>query len=352
MPKDSVVEYIVNSELIMDTLKDRIIKASEILPPGKILGIYACGDADLNLLSSIKELKARIIYLPTFEEIFLDESPEYDLDDFPKNTYLINIKNLAKPEEEAHLAEFLSAEYRIIKPYYIDYFDKEFIPVFREAEEKSKNFVLLRYAELGLKALAAAEDDPLMLKKAYLCNLFCEQYSKGKSYRDSKKYKNQFEYELVWNIRNTEGYLSTVQKKQIIDKLRQELEKTKKTYNKALPTGFLRGNSLKILFCDLLKFSFKSTPSEEYDRDIFVKRMTRLEKAAFNSLIEWFGGNEGYAPLTQLTEEYGISRPVYKSVLDKLVAVNVAIVESCGPKGMYIRINDEVLLNKICDTFK
>lgn len=352
MSKDNTINYVVSPELIMEVLKDRLTKASEILPPGKILGIYACGDADLNLLSSIKELKTKIIYLPTFEEIFLDEYAEYDLEDLPKNTYLVNIETLAKAEEESHLVEFLSAEYRIIKPYYTDYFEKDFIPNFKEAEEKCKNFVLLRYAELGLKALAAAEEDNQMLKKAYDCNLFCEQYAKGKSYKDSKKYNNQFEYELVWNIRNTDNYLSDVQRQQIITKLRKELESTKRNYSKALPTGFIKGNNLKMLICDLLKFSFKSTPSEEYDRDIFIKRMSRLEKAAFMSLIENFGGNEGHAPLTQLTEEYGISRPVYKSLLDKLVAVNVAVVEACGPKGMYIRINDEILINKVLDMFK
>lgn len=85
--------------------------------------------------------------------------------------------------------------------------------------------------------------------------------------------------------------------------------------------------------------------SERY-QNFIDNILTKNEVIALNFIINEIGGLEGTAVISTLVNKSKISRPVFNSLIAKLKEKQMAVVESQGVKGTYLRI-DPVLINFI-----
>ena len=77
----------------------------------------------------------------------------------------------------------------------------------------------------------------------------------------------------------------------------------------------------------------------------FKKKLTDLELQALDVILNNLANKyEGIISISQLVNTSGISRPVFKSVLDKMKTNLIAEWENRGVKGTYIKIIDGNLL--------
>jgi GTP-sensing pleiotropic transcriptional regulator CodY len=90
------------------------------------------------------------------------------------------------------------------------------------------------------------------------------------------------------------------------------------------------GEFVKAVMDDMMK---KDAPS----RDHFVLSLTDTERLAFDTITEQISADEGFISVVKLIQKSSVSRPVYDALLRKMRDNGVAIVESRGAKGTFIR---------------
>ena len=79
----------------------------------------------------------------------------------------------------------------------------------------------------------------------------------------------------------------------------------------------------------------------------FENLLTQTEKQALDIILNNINdGHEGNISISQLTNSSGISRPVFKNVLQKMKDNVVAEVENQGVKGTYVKVIDGHLLSR------
>ena len=90
------------------------------------------------------------------------------------------------------------------------------------------------------------------------------------------------------------------------------------------------GEFVEAVIDDMMR---KDAPS----RDHFALSLTDTEKLALESIIEQIPADEGFISIVKLIQKSSVSRPVYTNLLQKMEKEGVAIVESRGAKGTFIR---------------
>lgn len=70
--------------------------------------------------------------------------------------------------------------------------------------------------------------------------------------------------------------------------------------------------------------------------DKFFDALTSHELAAYHSIIDEIGSEEGNISIVKMIQKTNFSRPVFTSLLQKMEKYNVAIVKNQGVKGTHI----------------
>ena len=70
--------------------------------------------------------------------------------------------------------------------------------------------------------------------------------------------------------------------------------------------------------------------------DKFFDALTSHELAAYHSIIDEIGSEEGNISIVKMIQKTSFSRPVFTSLLQKMEKYNVAIVKNQGVKGTHI----------------
>lgn len=76
----------------------------------------------------------------------------------------------------------------------------------------------------------------------------------------------------------------------------------------------------------------------------FIKKLTDIEKLALISIVQTVG-DEGVFSQYKVASAIGVSRVTMTNLVGKLEEYGVAKVENLGPKGTYIKILDDTILN-------
>ena len=98
---------------------------------------------------------------------------------------------------------------------------------------------------------------------------------------------------------------------------------------------------VKECIIEIMKIALTKTVHKE---DLLAA-LTETEKSAFKVILAKLIDGEGAVSISQLTTESGISRPVFKSVLQKLKDMEIAEINNMGVKGTYINIIDGAFLD-------
>ena len=98
---------------------------------------------------------------------------------------------------------------------------------------------------------------------------------------------------------------------------------------------------VKSCIVEIMKIALTKT----INKDEFLATLTDTEKTALKVIMQYLTDGEGAVSITQLTNENNISRPVFKSVLQKMKDAEIAEINNMGVKGTHINIIDGAFLN-------
>ena len=79
--------------------------------------------------------------------------------------------------------------------------------------------------------------------------------------------------------------------------------------------------------------------------DEFLDKLTPAEKDALKLIMTYIDNGEGIVSVSKLVAGGDYSRPVFKSVLNKMKDAEIAELTNMGVKGTHIKIIDGVFLN-------
>ena len=107
---------------------------------------------------------------------------------------------------------------------------------------------------------------------------------------------------------------------------------------------FLKEKNREFLdtFITWLDDQSEESETEKY-QDFVDNVLTKNELLALNFIISEIGGLEGNAIISTLVSKSKISRPVFNSLIMKLKEKQMAVAESQGVKGTYLRIDPALI---------
>ena len=113
---------------------------------------------------------------------------------------------------------------------------------------------------------------------------------------------------------------------------------------------FLSENATLI---DNIKKSIKNIILQSFDlpsqEGEFIKQLTKTEKKVLLNIINDFNNNEGDIIVSQATEKYNVSTPVFRTLFYKLKEYQIANVDSRGVRGTHIKFNNIQTLKSLID---
>lgn len=81
------------------------------------------------------------------------------------------------------------------------------------------------------------------------------------------------------------------------------------------------------------------------DAKEFLQNLTKPEKNALKVIMQNIHNGEGIVSISQAVANSNLSRPVFKSVLNKMKDMEIAELTNMGVKGTHVKIIDGVFLN-------
>ena len=126
----------LNKEIIMRELKDIYNNILEDINKNQILGIFAYGDVNSGFAENVYDIRAEIIYVPTFEELCISKSQTRTMmGKTSTRSYMIYIRDIRDTYIRAYntnlTSEILYTDYFILNDFYKDIF----IKLFKEKRE-------------------------------------------------------------------------------------------------------------------------------------------------------------------------------------------------------------------------
>ena len=77
----------------------------------------------------------------------------------------------------------------------------------------------------------------------------------------------------------------------------------------------------------------------------FLQNLTNPEKDALKVIMRNLKDGEGIVSISQAVNSSNLSRPVFKSVLNKMKDMEIAELTNMGVKGTHVKIIDGIFLN-------
>ena len=98
---------------------------------------------------------------------------------------------------------------------------------------------------------------------------------------------------------------------------------------------------VKDTIVDIIKIALTRT----IDAKEFLQNLTNPEKEALKVIMQNIENGEGIVSISQAVTNSSLSRPVFKSVLNKMKDLEIAELTNMGVKGTHVKIIDGVFLN-------
>lgn len=307
----------------------------------QIFGIFAYGKVNYGFAEKIQDLKTAYIYLPTFEELCTIE-PKFNIkqdeeinDDIIKKVDIRGLYNFAS-KQDGIMMEALFSEYQIINPRYKKVFKKHFLinkEVIFHCDPVAK---VKQIVEAGHNALVdyTLNKDIEKLFQACFLRISCRLYLDGVSCENCINLKKDYHISYLWQILKGEI-------KPNIDEIYNDYDlflEEVKDYKKSNCEDIIKNGVKEIMIVFLTDI--------EQTED-FKNKITDLEKQALTVILNNLADKyEGNISISQLVNMSNISRPVFKSVLNKMKTNLIAEIENKGVKGTYIKIIDGNILSE------
>lgn len=330
--------FLIADETIDNLLKEDYKYLKTIYKQDRILGLFTYGKLNYGFAESISEVQVKMYYLPSLEEMCT--STEWKDELIVYNGHTINIKDIRLIlqnilDQEGTAMECFYSKHYIITPKFKTVFMDNIIAKREEISHCNPKKRVEQSVSVAFEALKDYEitKDTEYLFEACRRRLSLDLYLKGYSYEDCLYLKKDYHRTYLWSIKQGNS-MPNIQ--EVID----DLENMKKR-----STTFETHAELEDLVTSVIVEIMKIALTRTIGKEEFLDMLTEMEKNALKVIMQCLSYGEGSVSITQLTNQYNISRPVFKSVLQKLKDMEIAEINNMGVKGTHIKIIDGVFLN-------
>lgn len=329
---------IISDERIKQILKEDYKYLKTIYPQEKILGVFTYDKASYGFAQTESELKVKMYYLPDLEELctsinLKDEFIEHGNHTIHIRDIRLILDNILK-QETTSMECFFAKNY-IITPKY----KKVFVDSIIEKREdifhcnpKLRVEASVQEALDCIKRFLETKDTEYLFNACRL-RLSTDLYIQGNSIEDCLYLKKDYMVNYLLTIKN--GIVMPD-----LDEVTNDLEEMKKLSH-TLETHPEQEDLVKQCIIEIMQIALTKTVSA----DEFLSTLTEAEQSALKYIMQYIENGEGAVSISHLTNTSGMSRPVFKSVLQKMKDMQIAEINNMGVKGTHIKIIDGVFLN-------
>lgn len=323
---------------IKQILKDDYKYLKTLYKEDRILGLFTFGKLNYGFAEDVSEVKVKMYYLPSLKEMCTETKWKDEIIEY--NNHIINIKDIRLIlqniiEQEGTAVECFYSKYYIVTPK----FKTVFIDNIINKREEIFHYNPKKRVEHSVSKAFEALDEYMktnnteFLFEACRRRLALDLYLKGYSCEDCLYLKKDYHRTYLWSIKQGKS-MPNIQ--EVINDL-QEMKKRAETLEVHPELEEL----VTSVIVEIMKIALTRSINEKE----FLDMLTLTEKTALKIIMNYIDKGEGIISISQLTNQYNISRPVFKSVLQKLKDMEIAEINNMGVKGTQIKIIDGVFLN-------
>ena len=328
----------ISNERVKQILREDYIYLNTVFPHDKILGLFTYGKINYGFAEKESDIQIKMYYLPSLEEMCTNLTLKDEV--IKHNGHTINIKDIRLildnilNQEGTAMECFFSKNY-IITPKFQKVFEENIIGKREEIFHCNPKLRVKDSTEKALIAIAKYQDsgNTDYLFEACRRRLATELYLQGALIEDCLYLKKDYHLSYLWNIKNGNAIVNIKEVKYDLEKMRAKAE--------LLEAHCEQEELVKSCIVEIMKIALTRTIDEKE----FLGMLTDMEKSALKVIMQCLIDGEGSVSITQLTTQHNISRPVFKSVLQKLKDMEIAEINNMGVKGTHIKIIDGVFLN-------
>ena len=328
----------ISKEEINKILKDDYKYLKTLYPQDQIFGLFTFGKVNYGFAEKVEDILVKMYYLPSLEEMctsieFKDEVIEYNSHHIIIKDIRLILDNILK-QEGTTMECFFSENYIItpkFKTVYMDNIIAKREEIFHCNPKKRVEQSVNRAFE-DLKVYLS-EENTERLFEACRKRLAISLYLAGEAVQDCIQLKKDYHRTYLWSIKNGQALPN-------IEEVVKDLEEMK---NRA---SIMEVHpELEAMVTETIVEIMKIALTKSISADEFLNMLTPAEQGALKDIMQNINNGEGVVSVSKLVESGSYSRPVYKSVLNKMKDAEIADLTNMGVKGTHIKIIDGVFLN-------
>lgn len=327
----------ITDKEIQDLVNNQYEYLKNIYGIDRMLGVFVYGKATYGFAETMDDIETVMCYLPTFEEL-CSNRPETKFIEYNNKTIRITdirliLKSFLTQTGIAMEATF-SQWYRIHPKYEKIFYER----IYNNKEIIFRTNQKLRIAE----AISQARKELLDYKQnGNLESLFqacrrrmsANQYINGTSVENCLLLKQDYFVNYLWGVKNGKITPDLNEIEQDFIDMEERAESLH---------SFQQGDKIiREAIAEIMRLSFTTS----IQGDEFIQLLTSTEKIALKALLKELKNTEGNISISQLINDSGVSRPVFKSVMEKMKENEIAEISNMGVKGTFIQLYDNTLLD-------
>lgn len=314
------------NSLVMETLQKDFIELEKTFHD-QLFGIFNYGKANYNIdIKDETEMYVIALYIPSYDDLYYNKKISKDIRLNNHTITLMDIRDLENMIRQQDLCAFEL----LSTPHYI--INKKYQLFFEDMESKKKRMFIDKK-----RIVSNFEHDYFYYRDvkgdlfmAIRLSMACELYLQGEKFEDCISLKKDYMRQYLMNVEN--GSIKPNFKE-------IECNFTEMKDSVELLTLKDIDSATKIMHKILINV-LNNLVTEETSIDTFISALTDTENNVFNIILKEINYKEGNISISQLIETYGISRPVFKNVIQKMKDNNIGEINNMGAKGTHIKITN------------
>lgn len=290
----------------------------------RILGVAAIGPCLYNL-DITADIQTVSFYIPSEDDLYILNQNE-KINQGDNNNILIDIRYLYTMIKEQDLSILQS----LVSPYW--YFNPKYETFIQTNLFNNIDILLNWNIEDKINILINKSKNTNDLLLSYIYKFICENYLSYNNMRDNILLNNNLYLYFLQQIQNKTMQISVPAHE--FEQLRERAKNIQSNDN---------SNCIKLL-TNFISNIMQLALNKESKETNFISNLTQLEHKVLNLLLK---ENNEYFNISILTKEYGISRPVFTTLLNKLKNNKIAEIDNKGAKGTYIHFNNKEYLKTL-----
>lgn len=312
----------------------------------RLLGVFAIGRINYNLMEKPEDLSVMAVYLPTLDDLCTTTS----IRKYAKmvDNIRVEIRDIRYGYECARAETPLFIEMMITDLYWVNpRYQYHYDNIRERAEDifkiNKRSRLQLAYG-YGVSQIDAFEkdNDSAHLQEAIRVQIVMDGQIRGQEVSKCIKIEDEFQLNYLRQVRE---HPETIDIKGLRDSYARTKMKVDLEYNKVDTEVFemFKYNLKKVMILSMKKIS---------DVDVFFNSLTSAEKGAFCNLIPLRDKkNNIVVILSEFTQKFHVSYPVVRSLLNKLEKSELAAITNRGTKGTVVQILHQGLIEKVEDYY-